>query len=144
MMRAVLTHITLAIAAGLIGSLIGTLVTIAVIMPINLAQAGQSATTIGAAPLIMGVSLFLTVPCAILIGAPATWPLRDWAAQHRWRAGLLYAVLGGLSGAVIAKLLLPAGGIAALYGALFGAATGAAFVGMIAWYGRDAAGLNAS
>jgi hypothetical protein len=132
---AVIVHIERALAAGVLGSAIGTAIAVCVIMPVRMMLVdGHLEPTIGAAPFLFGFSLMFTLPSAVLIAAPMVWPLREWSVRHPWRGASLYGVIGAVAGvAVIALLDRSAPIMAVIYGAAFGASTGAAFIALLNW-----------
>ena len=80
-------------------------------------------------------SLVFTLPCALLIGAPLTWPWRDWITQQPWLATIAYGAVGAIAGRVTTWLTALAGMVefdfTGWLGATFGALTAIAFVWII-------------
>ncbi|MCW3849341.1 hypothetical protein OF829_19045 [Sphingomonas sp. LB-2] len=124
---AILAQIARAIVAGLLGSALAT--PIAACLLFNDPFGRDSIYLV----VIYVISLAFTLPCALLIGAPLTWPLRDRIAARPGLATLALGVTGALAGRATTLLLTWAGymngfleveGWASL---LFGALTAIAF-----------------
>jgi hypothetical protein len=132
--REIGAHIVRALGAGVIGSMIGTAIAVPAFMPTPMMVERGIPVTFTAALILLGVSLFFTLPSALLLAAPMIWPLRNWSQQQPWHAGFAYGAIGALFGAAV-SLLLDGGSNdpAGMIGAVYGAATGAAFVTLHYW-----------
>lgn len=139
-MGAIGAHIGRALGAGALGSAIGTPVAIAVMLvsmpPGPSATPAQFLFLLPIAFMVFTMSLFHTLPCAVLIAAPVTWPFRHWIARNPWPAAFLYGALGGAAGRAVSWLTHADGNSAPLdqdgiFGPIFGAATAIALVWII-------------
>lgn len=139
-MGAVGAHLGRAFGAGLLGSFAATpvaLIVMLVSMPPDLStNSAQLFLLIPIAMMVFMTSLFATLPCALLIGAPVTWPFRGWIARNPWIAALAYGLLGAAAGRAASwwdrgdgnSIPLDPDGI---FGPIFGAATAIALVWII-------------
>ena len=129
-MGGVLAHIARAIAAAVLGSIVGTLFMVFVVLrgDRDFAQASS-----GVGGILFIFSLFFTIPSALFLAAPIIWPFREWALRHPWRAALVYGAIGCFAGAIVAALFADGAGQVFLFGGVYGAALGMAFIGMLWW-----------
>lgn len=127
-------HAGRALAAGVIGSMIGTAIAVPAFLPTPIMVEQGMPVSVTAALILFGISLFFTLPSALLLAAPMIWPLRAWIQLRPWHAGFGYGAIGALFGAAV-SLLLDGGrnDPLGMIGAVYGAATGAAFVTMHYW-----------
>ncbi len=133
-------HLGRALGAGFLGSAAATPIAIAVLIawmpPGASATPAQFLLMIPLALMVFMTSLFATLPCALLIGAPVTWPFRGWIERNPWIAALVYGLLGGAAGRVASWLGRGDGNSIPLdqdgiFGPIFGAATAIALVWII-------------
>ena len=96
--------------------------------------------------MIFAGSPFITLPGAVLIAAPVTWPPRRWIARNPWPAAFLYATLGAAAGAGISWLGRSDGNSVPLddghLGPIYGAAVAIALVWVLRKTRDTAAATN--
>jgi hypothetical protein len=118
-----------ALLAGLLGSLIASILLAAMLFIIMAPPTFSIAGFAIAVTIAFTASLSYTIPSALLLATALTWPLRGWIARNPWPAALVYVAVGAVTGWAVIQFGF--GGrmnSLAILGAGYGAATAIALV----------------